>query len=104
MLQEEEETEDTTINEPSEHLEGSINQNIYDYTGNIPYDVDYYRRVPEDDTFKECFVPGVTSSVCMPKELLANRTVFCNDVNYDYVCVPVNHFLWPFWDVEEKDF
>ena len=81
-----------------------INQNIYGYDGSIPYDVDYFTREPEDDTFKECFVPGVTSSVCVPKDHIKNQTEFCWDVNYDYVCVPVKHFLWPNWDVSEKDF
>lgn len=91
-------------NEPSEHLEGSVNQNVYGYTGNIPYDVDYFKREAMDDMYKECFVPGVTSAVCVPREVIKDETEFCYETNYPYVCVPLKHFLWPFWDVKEKDF
>ena len=49
-------------------------------------------------------MPGVTSSLCIPKDDIANLTVFCHEVNYPFVCVPVNHFLWPLWTIEQKDY
>lgn len=95
---------DNTWNEPSPHLKDATFQNDYGYTGNLEYNVDYFYRPPEDDTYKECKIPGVTSSVCVPRDVIANETEFCYDKNYDFICVPVLHFLWPFWTVAQKDF
>ena len=92
------------VDDPSPHLKDAIFQNDYGYTGDLEYNVDYFYRAPEDDTFKECKIPGVTSSVCVPKQHIAKQTPFCFEPNYEWVCVPVTHFLWPFWNIAEKDF
>lgn len=49
-------------------------------------------------------MPGITSTICVPKEAIADQIKYCYDVNYDFVCVPVEHFLWPVWSIEEKDY
>ena len=51
-----------------------------------------------------CELPGSAMSMCAPKEYARNSTKFCHDVNYEHICIPIEHFLWPTWTVERKDF
>lgn len=68
------------------------------------YDIDYYYRKLPPLLYPTCVMPGITSSLCIPNDDLKDLTKFCHEVNYPSVCVPVEHFLWPLWTVEQKDF
>ena len=70
------------------------------------FDNDYYYRKLPPTPFVTCVLPGVAMAMCAPKdyEELRNATKFCNDVNYSHICIPIEHFLWPTWTVERKDF
>ena len=68
------------------------------------FDIDYYYRKLPSTEFPACENPGITSSICVPKDEVQDLTPFCHDVNYDFICVPVEHFLWPLWSIEEKDY
>lgn len=68
------------------------------------YDIDYYYRPLPTTNYPPCEMPGITSSVCVPKEVVEESTEFCFEVNYPTICVPVEHFLWPLWTIDEKDF
>ena len=93
------------IHKQSEHLEGQIEVNDWNWTGNVEeYDEDYYNRPRESLGYKSCDLPGVEKSICMPKDDLQNITEFCYGSNYPTICVPVKHFLWDDWTIREKDF
>jgi hypothetical protein len=68
------------------------------------FDIDYYYREVPRTPFPACSLPGVVSAICVPKEFVQEETEFCYEVNYPTVCVPVQHFLWPFWTIARKDF
>jgi hypothetical protein len=54
--------------------------------------------------YPACDIPGVTTAQCVPKEFIEDETEFCFDDNYPFVCIPVDHFLWPLWNIRQKDF
>jgi hypothetical protein len=58
--------------------------------------------MPESDN-KNCYIPGVEEAKCFPSVVVANLTSFCHDVNYENICIPIDHFLWPLWTLSEKD-
>ena len=68
------------------------------------YDIDYYYRELPPTPYPMCEIPGITQSMCIPKEDLKEQTPFCFDDNYEFVCVPIEHFLWPLWTIEQKDY
>ena len=91
----------------NEHLEGSEEVLVNDWGWDGPveeYDKDYYFRPRDNVNYKPCQLPGVTSSVCVPRDDLKNDTQFCWEVNYPNICVPLKHFLWEEWTISEKDF
>ena len=57
-----------------------------------------------ESSYKSCKIIGVEEAKCFPKEVIANETTFCHDVNYENVCIPIDHFLWPLWTLKEKDY
>ena len=64
------------------------------------YDNDYYYRKLPPTPFVSCDLPGTSMAMCAPKEYTSESTLFCNEVNYDFICIPIDHFLWPTWTLE----
>ncbi len=62
----------------------------------------YIEQIPVLKT--RCQIDGVLESVCVPLSSVTTDLDFCAPDLYEFICIPVYNWIWPDWNLKEKDF
>lgn len=82
-------------------------QQAYKRTYNFsePYEIPphVFREIP-DAQRSLCQLRNQKEAMCIRKNLIKDETQFCYKFLPEFVCVPVQHYLWDSWNITAKDF